>query len=54
VAGEEAFLTTELIRRTEDTWTYMLAGSPKELDRILIPLAEEGVIRDIVYSIIGL
>jgi hypothetical protein len=54
VAGEESFLTTELIGRTEDKWTYMLAGSPKELDRILIPLAEEGVIKDIVYSIIGL
>jgi len=54
VAGEDAFLTTELVRRTEDTWTYYLAGSPKELDRILIPLAKEGVIRDMVYSIIGL
>ena len=54
VAGEESFLTTELVGRGEDTWTYFLAGSPKELDRILVPLAWEGVIKDIVYSIIGL
>lgn len=54
VAGEESFLTTELVRKTDDTWTYYLAGSPKELDRILVPLAWEGVIKDIVYAIIGL
>jgi hypothetical protein len=54
VAGEESFLTCELVKRDEDLWTYFVAGSPRELDRVLVPLAEEGVVRDIVYSIVGL
>jgi hypothetical protein len=34
-------------------FTYFLAGSPCELDPILNRLAGEGVLSDIVYSVIG-
>jgi len=53
VAGEEAFLTCEMVKK-EKLWTYFLAGSPSELDQILGRLAESGVVKDIVYSIVGL
>lgn len=54
VAGEQTFLTCELVDTNAETWTYFLAGSPSELDPVLERLATEGVVRDIVYSVIGL
>ena len=55
VAGDETFLTCELVRHEKDRgWTYLLAGSPSELDLILDKLVNEQVISDIVYAIIGL
>ncbi|MBN1272552.1 MAG: hypothetical protein JXB26_09810 [Candidatus Aminicenantes bacterium] len=54
VAGEETFLTCELVKREDEQWIYFLTGSPREIDRVLIPLAKEGVIKDVVYSIVGL
>lgn len=54
VAGEAAFLTCELVRETPQGLTYFLAGSPSELDQILGRLGEDAIIRDIVYSIVGL
>ncbi len=55
VAGDDAFLTCELVRHEKDRgWTYLLAGSPSELDLILDKLVNEQVISDIVYAIIGL
>lgn len=54
VAGETTFLTSELVRCSANGFIYLLAGSPNQLDPILIKLETEGVIDDIVYSIIGL
>ncbi len=53
VAGDESFLTCEMVKK-EALWTYFLAGSPSELDQILARLAKEGIVKDIVYSIVGL
>jgi len=53
VAGEESFLTCEIVKKGAD-WTYFLAGSPSELDQVLARLAAEGIVKDIVYSIVGL
>ena len=54
VAGEESFLTCEKVNSGPHGWTYFLAGSPSELDQILGRLAAAGVVKDIVYSIVGL
>jgi len=53
VAGRETFLTCEPLGQRGDLHTYFLAGSPSELDPVLGRLAEEGVLRDIVFSVIG-
>lgn len=54
VAGEQTFLTCELVHAGPPNWTYFLAGSPSELDPILERLEAGGVITDIVYSVVGL
>ena len=54
VAGEESFLTCELVNTVTGGWTYFLAGSPSELDQILTRLETGGVVTDIVYSVVGL
>lgn len=55
VAGDETFLTCELVKHEKAAgWTYLLAGSPSELDQILDKLADEKIIKDVVYSIVGL
>jgi acetolactate synthase small subunit len=54
VAGENSFLTCELVGNEVDGCTYFLAGSPGELDPVLNDLEKNGVIKDIVYSILGL
>ena len=54
VAGEESFLTCEPVHNDATGWTYFLAGSPSELDPILERLETSGVVKDIVYSIVGL
>jgi len=54
VAGDTAFLTSELIGKDALGWTYFLAGSPSELDPVLEQLEASGVVKDIVYSILGL
>jgi len=53
VAGREAFLTCERLGEHRGVITYFLAGSPCELDPVLGRLAEQGVLQDIVYSVIG-
>lgn len=53
VAGEETFLTCEKVQ-ADANLSYFLAGSPSELDKVLERLAKEGIVKDIVYSIIGL
>jgi hypothetical protein len=53
VAGREAFLTCELMREERGTYTYFLAGSPSELDPVLARFVEQGILTDIVYSVIG-
>ena len=54
VAGRETFLTCELMKQDRGICTYFVAGSPSELDPILARLAEEGILSDIVYSVVGL
>jgi len=54
VAGENSFLTCEQVNSQEDVWTFFLAGSPSELDMVLERLGKERVIKDIVYSLVGL
>jgi hypothetical protein len=54
VAGENAFLTCELVKGDEESYTYFLAGSPGELDPVLQELESGGVVKDIVYSIVGI
>jgi hypothetical protein len=54
VAGDQTFLTCELVHKDAETWTYFLAGSPSELDPVLERLEKEHIIKDIVYSVIGL
>ena len=54
VAGETLFLTSELVNEDARGWTYFLAGSPSELDPVLEKLEAAGVVKDIVYSVVGL
>ena len=54
VAGEHAFLTSELVRSGSNRFIYFLAGSPNQLDPVLLKLEGDGAVTDIVYSIIGL
>ena len=53
VAGRQAFLTCELMSERRGVYTYFLAGSPSELDPILARFVQEGILTDIVYSVIG-
>ncbi|HOZ48067.1 MAG TPA: hypothetical protein PLO37_01810 [Candidatus Hydrogenedentes bacterium] len=54
VAGEQTFLTCELVDTASGVWTYFLAGSPSELDPVVVRLETDGVVTDIVYSVVGL
>jgi len=54
VAGREAFLTCERMEEKRGVWTYFVAGSPSELDPIVTALKKQGVLHDVVYSVIGL
>jgi len=54
VAGETSFLTCEEVGSDTGERTYFVAGSPSELDSILERLGENGTIKDIVYSLVGL
>jgi len=54
VAGEESFLTCELVDTHPNGFTYFLAGSPSEMDLILEGLETAAIVKDIVYSIVGL
>jgi acetolactate synthase small subunit len=53
VAGRETFLTCELMDEQRGTFTYFLAGSPCELDPVLARFVEEGILCDIVYSVLS-
>ena len=54
VAGETAFLTSEMVNSDPHGWTYLLAGAPSELDPVLAKLESTGVVQDIVYSVLSL
>ncbi len=54
VAGRQAFLTCEPMGHERGVHTYYLAGSPSELDPVLERFADEGILLDIVYSVVGL
>jgi len=53
VAGREAFLTCEPTGENRGEFTYFLAGAPSELDPVLLRFVEEGILKDIVFSVIG-
>ena len=54
VAGATTFLTCELVMEDPAGLTYFLAGAPSELDPVLERLETAGVVKDIVYSVVGL
>ena len=54
VVGERAFLTSELVKADANGWTYLLAGSPSDLDPVLERLESSGVVKDIIYSVLSL
>ncbi len=54
VVGEIAFLTSELVKADANGWTYLLAGSPSDLDPVLERLETGGVVKDIIYSVLSL
>jgi acetolactate synthase small subunit len=54
VVGEKAFLTSELVKAGPNGWTYLLAGSPSDLDPVLEQLETDGVVKDIIYSVLSL
>jgi len=54
VVGEKAFLTTELVKTDSHGWTYLLAGSPSDLDPVLERLEAEGSVKDVIYSVLSL
>jgi acetolactate synthase small subunit len=54
VVGEKAFLTSELVKSDANGWTYLLAGSPSDLDPVLERLETDGVVKDIIYSVLSL
>lgn len=54
VAGETSFLISEPVMNDAHGWIYFLAGSPNELDPVLARLEKDKVVKDIVYSIVGL
>jgi acetolactate synthase small subunit len=53
VAGQESFLTCELVEHTSEAFTYFLAGPPSELDPVLTRAAQAGILLHTVYSVIG-
>lgn len=53
VAGQETFLSYELMEQRRGVWSYFLAGSPCELDPILARFVEEGILTDVVFSVLG-
>jgi len=54
VVGDKAFLTSELVKSNTHGWTYLLAGSPTDLDPVLERLEATGVVIDIIYSVLSL
>ncbi len=54
VVGETAFLVNELMSTDASGWTYFLAGAATEVNLVLERLETAGVIKDIIYSILGL
>jgi acetolactate synthase small subunit len=54
VVGETSFLTSELVKADARGWTYLLAGSPSDLDPVLKRIETAGVVKDIIYSVLSL
>ena len=54
VAGEHMFLTCEPVEQSADGGSYFLAGPAAELDPILERFIGEGIVTDVVYSVLHL
>ena len=47
-------MIAELVQEGAAGWTYLLAGSPSELDPVLECLEAAGLVKNIAYSVLGL
>ncbi|UCB47383.1 MAG: hypothetical protein JSV25_08235 [Spirochaetota bacterium] len=54
VAGDVDFLTCEIVSSDSGGFIYFLAGAPSQLDPVLKKLETCGVVKDIIYSVVGL
>jgi hypothetical protein len=54
VVGETTFLTSELVKHDAHGWTYLLAGSPSDLDPVLERLEADHIVKDVIYSVLSL
>ena len=54
VVGENTFVTCEMVKEAPRGRTYLLAGSPSDLDPVLARLENSGVVKDIIYSVLSL
>ena len=54
LVSETTFLTSELVKCDAHGWTYLLAGSPSDLDPVLEHLETTGIVKDVIYSVLSL
>ena len=54
IVDDAVVLTSELVKQDARGCTYLLAGSPSDLDPILERLELAGVVKDLVYSVLSL
>lgn len=54
VVGKQMFLTCEPIQQSDSEGIYFLAGPAAELDPILERFIKDGILKDVVYSVLHL
>lgn len=54
VVGRRMFLTCEPVQQTDRDCVYFLAGPAAELDPIMERFIEDGILSDVVYSVLHL
>jgi hypothetical protein len=54
VVGKQMFLTCEPIQQSENEGIYFLAGPAAELDPIVERFIKDGILKDVVYSVLHL
>jgi hypothetical protein len=53
-AISDGSVTCELVREVPGGCIYFVAGSPYELDPVLSKFIEQGILTDVVYSVLHL